>query len=368
MKEFERIFWTTLAVAFVLLVHNGATPLFLIAYSLIPILILLFYYKKSLWPLSLYLLIFGFLGRYTRYFRQNYASDVLLVTRDFVGYLLAGISPYQTQVYSAKGLTPFIYLPFEPLWYFPAQIMDIDLRFFEMIIACLVPVTIFLYLRLIKKWTGLPLLAVVSLTPFLLDLSADGSNDNSAIFLLLVSILLLIYSIKAKKRKLSLLSAIVLGLALSFKHYVWFYFIFLAAFLWQKKKWLPINSKKYLLLSLIPLGFFLILFVSSPCAFIKSLDYIESRPGHPLWGWNLWKALEKHFVFSIEKIRLLRLFSTLAAVLASIKLIKINKFSKIFVGTSLSLLVYLILSPWTTYAYFTFLIPLMALAAIEIEN
>lgn len=367
MKKAEEIFWTTLMISFILLVHNGETPLFLIAYSLIPVLILLFHFKRSLWPLAIYLLVFGVLGRYSRYWYRNYASDVLLATHDFIGFLLAGKNPYCQMIFMSKGLIPFCYLPFELLWYLPAQILSIDLRFFEMMISTLVPLEVFLYGFLTKQWQILPFLSVVSLTPFLLDLAVDGSNDNSAIFILLLSIILLVYAIKKKSRKAASLSAIILALALSFKHYAFFYFIFLVPFLWQRKKILPLESKKYLLLVFITVFFLLAPFVlTAPGGFFRSQLNIENKPGFELWGWNLWSGLRKYFLFSDGVMRLMRTIGTLATITVSLIFLKLNRFKKVFIATVLTLFVYLILSKWTTPAYFTFLIPLISLAAIDV--
>ncbi|MEK7587206.1 MAG: hypothetical protein AAB457_00040 [Patescibacteria group bacterium] len=125
------LFWTTITMAFVLLVHNGTEPLFLVAMALLPVLIFQFLYKKTLWPLAVYLIIFGLLGRYTRYFRQTYASDTLLAIQDHIGYFLAGKNVYEQVVMAQSGPTPFTYLPFSLFWYLPARLLTIDLRFFR---------------------------------------------------------------------------------------------------------------------------------------------------------------------------------------------------------------------------------------------
>ena len=309
------------------------------------------------------------MARYARYWQRNYASDVLLATHDFIGFLLAGKNPYRQMIFMSKGLIPFCYLPFELFWYLPAQILAIDLRFFEMMISALVPLEVFIYGVLTKKWQILPFLSVVSLTPFLLDLAVDGSNDNSAIFILLLSIILLVYAIKKKNRPAACFSAVILGLALSFKHYGFFYFIFLVPFLWQRKFFLPLKSKKYLLLVFITVFFLLAPFVfTAPAGFLRSQLNIENKPGFELWGWNVWNGLRKYFLFSDSIMRLVRTIAVLAAIAASLFFLKLDKFKKVFIATVLTLLVYLILSKWTTTAYFTFLIPLISLAAIDMEN
>ena len=220
------IFWTTITISFVLLVHNGREPVFLIALAILPILIVLFLRKPNLLPIAIYLLIFGALGRYTRYFRQTYASDTLLAIKDHIGYFLAGKNVYEQIVMAQSGPTPFTYLPFSLFWYLPARLLSIDLRWFEMLVSALVAPLVLMYGRILKTWKHLPVVAVVALTPFLLDLSADGSNDNSAIFLLLAALALFVRGTVKKLDKATVLSAIVLGLAASFKHYMAFFLIF----------------------------------------------------------------------------------------------------------------------------------------------
>lgn len=371
-EQTEWIFWTTIAITFVLLEHNGTEPLFLIAYSLIPLLVLLFYYKRSFWLICAYLLFFGAFGRYTRYFRGGYGSDVLPAIKDFIGYFLAGKNVYQEIVMSQTGPTPFIYLPFAIFWYLPARILQIDLRFFEMIVSSLVPIFFLLYgLAANHKWKVLPFLSVVSLTPFLLDLSSDGSNDNSAIFLLLTSLVLLVFAKKGKSTKLAVISALVLGLAISFKHYAFFLVLYFVPFLWQNKKFLPINYKKYFFLVFLTFGLVALPFIlSSPSGFFRSLFYIEVANKHPLWGWNIWVAIKELFQFipTLGQMWVIRSLMIVLTTAIIFRFFKLDKLNKVFIASSLTMLSYLIFSQWTTHAYFTFLVPLMCLGAIDIED
>lgn len=370
LKDKEGIFFTTIAISFVLLVHNGTEPLFLIAYSFIPILILLFYYKKSLIPLIIYLLLISVLGKYTRYIRENYASDVLLGIHDWIGYLLSGRNIYNESIFTQTGLIPFVYMPFSILWYLPARLLNIDLRFFEMIISSLVPIEIFLYGKITKNWKILPLLSVIALTPFLLDLSADGSNDNSAIFILLLSIVSFIYSRKNKSKIFALISAVILGLALSFKQYVLFYAVFLIPFFILNKNYLPISFKKYLLFAFISFAAISLPFIlASPNGFYQNILYIETAKNRSLWGWNLWVALKILFnlKLTMQQIWIARTVLTLSALFGFIRFFKMSQYRHVLIAASITMLVYLSLSPWTTYAYFTFLVPLICLSAIEIE-
>jgi len=390
----EWIFWTTIAVSFVLLEHNGTEPLFLIAYALIPLLVLIFYFKRSFWTVVFYLLLIGFLGRYTRYFRSVYSSDVLLTINDFIGYFVHGKNVYGELVYARTGLIPFVYLPFTIYWYLPARILNIDFRFFEMIVSAFVPIVFFLSTWTVKnKWKVLPVLSVISLTPFLLDLSADGSNDNSAIFLLLASIALLSFSRVRKSVRLGVLSAIFLGFAITFKHYSFFYLLFFVPFAFKNKSstfssgpvsskklqdsekvldksFLPISFKKYFLIVfltfvIIALPFFL----RSPIGFLKSFVYVEvsNQANHPIWGWNIWLALKYlfNFVPNIQLVWATRTFAVLTTIASSFLFLKINKYNKVFVASSAAILVYLIFSQWTTFAYFTFLVPLLCLSAFD---
>lgn len=363
-EEYEWIFWTTLGIIFVLLEHNSTEPLFLYAFSLLPLLILLFVYKRSLYVIVLYLLVVGSIGRYTRYFRGNYASDTLIAVKDFIGYFLAGKGIYENNVMTATGVTPFNYLPFAIFWYLPARLLTIDLRFFEMAISCLVPV-IFSFIGLLtNKWRMLPLLAIISLTPFLLDLSADGSNDNSAIFILLVSVFFLVYSLNKKSKRSAIISAISLGLSISFKQYSFFYLIFFIPFILKMKINLPIHPRFYLLTTFLTFGAISLPFIiSSPSGFYNSVVFVGGNNNHGIWGWNIWVALKESLNFSlpIQQILLIRSVSTLTTIILLYLIYPLTSLGRVFFASSFSFLVFLILSNWTTYAYFTFLIPLLLL-------
>lgn len=378
MKEIkektEWIFWTTIGISFVLLEHNGTEPLFLIAYSLIPVLVLLFYYKRSFWMILFFLLFVGILGRFTRYYRGVYSSDVLPTINDFIGYFVHGKNVYGELVVARTGVIPFVYLPFTILWYLPARILNIDFRFFEMIVSLFVPVFFFLSAYAFNhKWKILPLLSVIALTPFLLDLSADGSNDNSAIFLLLSSVTFLAFSLKSKDKRFAIISAVFLGFAISFKHYAFFYLLFFAPFVFKNKKFLPVSFKKYFLFTFLTFSIISIPFIlSSPIGFFKSLIYVEvsNQANHPIWGWNIWLALKYlfNFVPSIQHLWLARTSMVLLTVFILFKYFRINKYNKVFISASLTMLVYLIFSQWTTHAYFTFLLPLLFLGSFEVED
>ena len=306
-EDKDWIFWTTIVISFVLIEHNSADPLFILALAAIPFLALLFYYKKSFSPLILYILIVGILGRITQYYHSTYGSDALMAVRDFIGYFVHGKNVYKEMIMAQSGLTPFTYLPFSLFWYLPAYVFKIDLRFFEMLVSSLVPVLILIYGRVLKTIKILPLLAVVSLTPFLLDLSADGSNDNSAIFILLSSIILFVYSIKNKSSLFAIISAIILGFAASFKHHAFFYLLFFLPYIYQNKKLLVISNKSYIFYTLLTIfivsGPFIL---SEPRGFFNSLSFIELTNWHKVWGWNIWVALRDtlNISFSTQQIKM----------------------------------------------------------------
>lgn len=370
-EDSDWIFWTAIIISFVLIEHNGVEPLFLLAFTLIPFLILIFYYKKSFNLLIIYLLAIAIFGRYTRYFRETYASDALLAIRDYIGYFIHGKNVYKEMIMSQSGLAPFSYLPFSLFWYLPAYIFKIDLRFFEMLISSLVPVLILIYGKVLKTIKILPLFTVVSLTPFLLDLSADGSNDNSAIFILLLSIVLFVCSIKNKSHFLAIISAIILGLASSFKHYVFFYLLFFIPYIYQNKKLLAISSKRYIFYTLLTIlvvsGPFIL---SEPQGFFRSLSFNELTNWHKIWGWNIWVVLRDvlHVSFSTQQIWFVRTVISIITTLLLFRYFRLNSFNKVFVASGILMFIYLVFSQWTTYAYFTFLIPLLALSAFSIED
>lgn len=357
-------FWTAVAIAFVLLVHNGREPVFLIAMAVLPLIILLFLRNKKLLPFAMYLIIFGALGRYTRYFRQTYASDTLLAIKDHIGYFLAGKNVYDQVVMAQAGPTPFTYLPFNLFWYLPARLLTVDLRFFEMLVSTLVAPLVFVYGRIFRTWKHLPVVAVVAITPFLLDLSADGSNDNSAIFLLLGALVLLILK-KVKKGKkgkmIEMASGMILGLAASFKHYLAFFMIFFVVYLVVKRMW------RYLGIVLATIGVVSLPFIlASPAGFFRSLFFIEIGNFHEVWGWNIWVALRDGLgiVASRREMWLVRTVATGIVALGLLKFFKLHNVQRVLVASSITMLIYLMMSDWTTYAYFTFLVPLIGLGAV----
>lgn len=270
-----------------------------------------------------------------------------------------------------SGLTPFTYLPFSLFWYLPAYVLNIDLRFFEMLVSSLLPVLIFLYGRVLKTIKILPLLSVVSLTPFLIDLSADGSNDNSAIFILLSSIILFVYSMKNKSRFFAILSAIILGFAVSFKHHVFFYLLFFLPYIYQNKKLLVISNKRYIFYTLLTIFIFCGPFILiAPQGFFRSLTFIELTNWHKTWGWNIWVALRdaSNFTLTTQQMWIVRTTITASTVFLLFRYFRLDSFNKVFVASGITMFIYLAFSQWTTYAYFTFLVPLLGLGALSIED
>jgi len=367
----EWVFWTTIVVSFVLIEHNSADPFFITALTVMPFLILLFYFKRSLYPLILYVIIIGILGRIFQYYSSTYGSDALPAVRDFIGYFVHGKNVYKEMIMAQSGLTPFTYLPFSLFWYLPAYIFNIDLRFFEMLVSSLVPILILIYGKILKTIKILPLIAVISLTPFLIDLSADGSNDNSTIFILLLSIILFVYSIKNKSRFFAIASAVSLGFAASFKYHVFFYLLFFLPYIYQNKKLLVISNKRYIFYVILTIFIICGPFIMvAPEGFFRSLTFIELTNWHKTWGWNIWVALRDflHISFSTHQMWIVRTTVSLATVFLLFRYFRLDSFNKVFIASGVTMFIYLVFSQWTTYAYFTFLIPLLVLSAFHIEN
>jgi hypothetical protein len=269
---------------------------------------------------------------------------------------------------AASGPTPFTYLPFALLWYLPARLFSIDLRFMEMIVASAVPLLYFVYGRIKNTWQHMPLVAVLSLTPFLLDLSADGSNDNSAIFLLLAALVLFFFAQTRKNKMAAVASAIMLAAATMFKHYSVFFLIFFLPYLRTVRSF-PIRIRSYVWLYI---GVCLLLIlpgvIASPGGFWQSLVFIERTNFHTVWGWNIWVALREGWGITMtrEIMWMVRTVGTIC-VMGIVFLFRAwRSFQTVCLATGISLLTYLVLSEWTTYAYFTFLLPIFALATERI--
>ncbi len=109
-------------------------------------------------------------------------SDVLPVTRAAIARMLAGRSPYGVgyDVSMPPG-APFHYGPVALLWYLPFRDDPRRLEFWVAVVVLLL-----LGVR------GRPLgLALYAFSPTLIGLTADGSNDTSAGFFLLIALLVI---------------------------------------------------------------------------------------------------------------------------------------------------------------------------------
>ncbi|OGG35136.1 hypothetical protein A2363_01400 [Candidatus Gottesmanbacteria bacterium RIFOXYB1_FULL_47_11] len=364
MKENVQIAITTLVISIVLLIHNGREPLFLFAFASIPIILFIAWKKSSLWPVALYILIVGVLGRYTQYFRQGYMSDVLPAIQDYIGYFLSGKNVYKEIIMVQNGPAPFNYLPFALLWYLPARLVFLDLRFMEMIVASFVPLMYFLYGKLKGTWQHLPIVAVLALSPFILDLSSDGSNDNSAVFLLLTALVLFMYAQARNKKMSAILSALVLTAFTMFKHYSAFFLIFFLPYL-TKVKQFPIRIRSYVLVYGVACLLLVIFGVgASPDGFWRSLVYIERTNFHPVYGWNIWVALKDGWGITASRdiMWMVRTVGTALTIGGLLMLRPWRSFQTVCLASAISMLTYLVLSEWTTTAYFSFLLPMFALS------
>lgn len=62
---------------------------------------------------------------------------------------------------------------------------------------------------------------------------------------------------------------------------------------------------------------------------------------------------------------MVRLVGTIGTAVIALLCISRRRLWETYLGSVMTMLVYLVLSWWTTYAHFTFLIPLIGLVAIE---
>lgn len=214
----------------------------------------------------------------------------------------------------------------------------------EMIVASFVPLVYFLYGKLKATWQHLPMVAVLALTPFLLDLSSDGSNDNSAIFLLLIALVLFLYAQIRKNKMSAISSAVVLAGFTIFKHYSVFFLIFFVPYLARVKSF-PIRIRSYamvfgavcLLLAIPGIG-------ASPAGFWRSLVYIERTNYHTVWGWNIWVALKVGWgiVVSRDTMWIVRTIGTLLVTGVLMALRPWRSFQTVCLATVISMLTYLV--------------------------
>ena len=213
----------------------------------------------------------------------------------------------------------------------------------------------------------MPLLAIVATTPFLLDLSADGSNDNSGTFLLLVALIFFRLAVKKKNIRQFYISAVLLAVSAAFKHYVFFLLTFFLPYVFMLgKSWHA--SRRFFLFFFGTIGLISLPFIfGAPTGFLRALSYVELRPTYPIWGWNIWAALRDGFgiILSVQSMWIVRLVGTIGTALVILKVMSFRRLWETYLGAVMTMLVYLVLSWWTTYAHFTFLVPLIGLLAIE---
>lgn len=160
-----------------------------------------------------------------------------------------------------------------------------------------------------------------------------------------------------------------MGLAFSFKHYVAFFALFFVPYLWTAEH-LPLSGKKYLLYMSAAIGFVSLPFIiASPSGFWKSLFFIEIGNFHTTWGWNIWVAIRDGLglVFTKQQMWLVRTLGSAVAVIGFWRFFRLHTPGRVYIASGFTMLVYLALSNWTTYAYFTFLVPLFVLVAIEAD-
>jgi hypothetical protein len=151
-------------------------------------------------PLALIALLFAGIDLRLANFGEGY-SDVAAVTRAAIDSALAGGNPYgHGYAVSNPPGAPFAYGPLTLLWYLPAR----DPRMLELAVS-------FAILGLLAL-RGRPLgMALFALTPILIVLAGDGSNDTSAGLLLLIGLV--------SVGRLPRTGAFILGLAIAFKPY-----------------------------------------------------------------------------------------------------------------------------------------------------
>ncbi|OGG28311.1 hypothetical protein A3A64_04325 [Candidatus Gottesmanbacteria bacterium RIFCSPLOWO2_01_FULL_48_11] len=107
--------------------------------------------------------------------------------------------------------------------------------------------------------------------------------------------------------------------------------------------------------------------MASPAGFFRSLFFIEIGNFHEVWGWNIWVALRDGWgiVATRQQMWLVRTIITGLVALGLLKFFRVKSLQRVLMAGSVTLLVYLMTSDWTTYAYFTFLVPLIGLAVID---
>ncbi|MEK7544003.1 MAG: hypothetical protein AAB557_03995 [Patescibacteria group bacterium] len=115
---------------------------------------------------------------------------------------------------------------------------------------------------------------------------------------------------------------------------------------------------------------FLPFVLTEPAGFWRSLHFIEIGNWHTTWGWNVWVALRDGLGWEASKqtMWLVRTIGTGIATVGCFVFFRRFTLRTVFVSAGITMLVYLALSNWTSYAYFTFLVPVFSLAVVGRES
>lgn len=167
------------------------------------------------------------------------------------------------------------------------------------------------------------------------------------------------------------ISAILFGIAATFKHHAFFLLIFFLPYIFALKNRWPRAAARFLLVCIGTAGAISLPFIlTAPAGFLRALSYVEVFVPHPVWGWNIWAALQDGWGLKppVQVIWFIRLIGTMSTAIIILSRKSWQRLWKTYLGAATTMFVYLVLSWWTTYAYFTFLIPLIGLTAIESTN
>jgi len=256
-------------------------------------------------------------------------SDVLDTTQRAIGVLQQGGNPYLLGTPGTlPDSPPFPYGPLALLWYVPVA----EPRMLELGISLGLLSTLALRGRLVG-------LAIFALAPPLLLTASDGSNDHSAGLLLLVALLV--------ARRSPDWGMVLLAAAVAFKPYALAWLV--PAVAWAGLSALP----PFLVMSVAVWGPAVVLWGER--AILDSISRAETL--HTGSYYSLGQAVEGLTGRSWEPALFNRLRLGLGAAVAGLSLLWVRSYRGMVIAGMFIYLVTLFAGYWSTFAYFTAILP-----------
>ncbi|WP_455369302.1 hypothetical protein [[Eubacterium] cellulosolvens] len=327
--------------------------------------------------LTAYIFSLGIFQRALHVFDPAIYSDVLLVSKESIEVMFSGGNIYLHIFRSSNPPgQPFMYGPFEPIFYAPFYLIFGDIRFGELFSVIITMILIFSLGRYIGYVKTLIPLTIYASWASIISSTGAGVNDDSAAMLAFLSIFLLVISLRKSNKKIGALSSIMLGISICFKLFPAIFVPFIVILLYNLKKRAPINWKYYL--GLIFTTVFLLslpYLLTSPESYLRNVFLSNANRlvvlGPNTYQWHIWSSLlSRDFIFylpkliNIEYITLMTLIPKIMITIFLISIIVLLMASRRVISLArivgycvIAWFILLIFSPWFPGNYFAFIAP-----------